>query len=166
MTFWCIYCQLWTFTRFFSVSIIDFEQVKCQLGFLHFFEYWLEKDISPNEGGNIVKRFGNICNMNYRYVLFKLHHYPANKYMVRVSNRNTRKSCEICSKLTIKTPERRRIYFTPFSSVSIVNLKQTNIFWDKPFHLLLCYLTFSSPCIFKSCSKIKINLNFYFHTSL
>ena len=106
------------------------------------------------------------CNMNYRYVLFKLHHYPANKYMFRVSNRNTRKSCEICSKLTIKTPERCQIYFTPFSSVSIVNLKQTNIFWDKPFHLLLCYLTFSSPCIFKSCSKIKINLNFYFHTSL
>ena len=34
--------------------------------------------------------------------------YPANFYMFKINNGNTRKSCEICSKLTIKTPERRR----------------------------------------------------------
>ena len=28
-------------------------------------------------------------------------------YLVKFNNRNTRKRCEICSKLTIKTPERR-----------------------------------------------------------
>ena len=28
--------------------------------------------------------------------------------MFKVSNRNTRKRCEICSKLTTKTPERRK----------------------------------------------------------
>ena len=33
---------------------------------------------------------------------------PANIYLFKVKNRNTRKSCEICSKLTIKTPERRQ----------------------------------------------------------
>ena len=27
--------------------------------------------------------------------------------MVKVNNRNTRRRCEICSKLTIKTPERQ-----------------------------------------------------------
>ena len=27
-------------------------------------------------------------------------------YLFNVNNRNTRKSCEICSELTIKTPER------------------------------------------------------------
>ena len=32
---------------------------------------------------------------------------PANIYLFKVSNRNTRKKCEICSKLTIKTPEQR-----------------------------------------------------------
>ena len=32
---------------------------------------------------------------------------PAGNYMFKVSNRNTRKGCEICSELTIKTPERR-----------------------------------------------------------
>ena len=32
----------------------------------------------------------------------------ANKYMVKVNWRNTRTKCEICSKLTSKTPERRQ----------------------------------------------------------
>ena len=32
---------------------------------------------------------------------------PASNYMFKVNNRNTRTRCEICSKLTIKTPERR-----------------------------------------------------------
>ena len=31
---------------------------------------------------------------------------PAGIYLLKVSNRNTRIKCEICSKLTIKTPER------------------------------------------------------------
>ena len=35
---------------------------------------------------------------------------PANAYSVKVSNRNTGKRCEICSKLTIKTPERRQLH--------------------------------------------------------
>ena len=35
--------------------------------------------------------------------------YPANNYLLKVDNRNTRKRCDICSKLTIKTPERRQV---------------------------------------------------------
>ena len=31
---------------------------------------------------------------------------PPGNYMFRVNNRNTRTRCEICSKLTIKTPQR------------------------------------------------------------
>ena len=31
--------------------------------------------------------------------------YPANIYLFKINNRNSRKRCEICSKLTIKTPE-------------------------------------------------------------
>ena len=52
---------------------------------------------------------------------------PAGNYMFKVNNRNTRKRCEICLKLTIKTPERR---FTPFSTVSIVNFEQVNAGWE------------------------------------
>ena len=33
---------------------------------------------------------------------------PAGNYMFKVNNRNTRKKCEICSKLRIKTPEWRQ----------------------------------------------------------
>ena len=31
--------------------------------------------------------------------------YPAGIYLLKVNNRKTRTRCEICSKLTIKTPE-------------------------------------------------------------
>ena len=34
-------------------------------------------------------------------------HCLANIYLLKINNRNIRKKCEICSKLTIKTPERR-----------------------------------------------------------
>ena len=35
-------------------------------------------------------------------------HNPAGICMLKVNNRNTRKACEICPKLTIKTPERHQ----------------------------------------------------------
>ena len=36
---------------------------------------------------------------------------PAGNYTFKVSNRNTRAWCEICSKLTMKIPERRQASF-------------------------------------------------------
>ena len=33
---------------------------------------------------------------------------PADIYLLKVNNRNTRTRCEICSKLTTKTPERQQ----------------------------------------------------------
>ena len=56
--------------------------------------------------------------------------YPANIYLFKANNRNTRKRCEICSKLTTKTPERchwRR------SGVFIVNFEHV-------FYLFLVFL--------------------------
>ena len=83
---------------------------------------------------------------------------PAGKYMFKVDNRNTRTRCEICSKLAVKTPERRHSHFippsvvfrgykmgmasfwclycwlwtylTPFSNVFIVNFEQVNAGWE------------------------------------
>ena len=46
--------------------------------------------------------------------------------MFKVNDRNTRTECEICSKLTKKTPEQRHWH----SSVSIVNFEQVIAGWD------------------------------------
>ena len=51
-------------------------------------------------------------------------------YMFKVNNRNTRTRCEICSKLTIKTPERRH---WRRSGVFIVNFEHIS-------HLVLVFL--------------------------
>ena len=47
----------------------------------------------------------------------------ANIYLFKVNNKNTRKRCEICSKLIIKTAERRR------SGVFIVDFKIFHTFF-------------------------------------
>ena len=68
------------------------------------------------------------CFIKYEKSIHKLNNkYPACNYPLKVNNRNTRTRCEICSKLTIKIPERRQWpYFTLCSSVSIVNFEQVN----------------------------------------
>ena len=52
---------------------------------------------------------------------------PAGICFLKVNNRNTRKRCEICSKLTIKTLKRRH---WRRSGVFIVNFKHVNADWD------------------------------------
>ena len=52
-----------------------------------------------------------------------LSNYPTNICLLKVNNRNIRKRCEICSKLTIKTPERRHcrrsgVFFVNFELIS------------------------------------------------
>ena len=56
--------------------------------------------------------------------------YPADNYMFKVNNRNTRTRYEICSKLTIMTPKRRH---WRLSSFFIVNFKYIS-------HLVLVFL--------------------------
>ena len=55
---------------------------------------------------------------------------PAGIYFLKVKDRNTRTSCEICPKLTIKTPERRQ---WRHSGVFIVNFGHI-------LHLVLVFL--------------------------
>ena len=48
-----------------------------------------------------------------KHICGKIHgdsisHNPANIYLFKFNNRNTGKKCEICSELTVKTPERRQ----------------------------------------------------------
>ena len=55
---------------------------------------------------------------------------PAGIYLLKVNNRNTRTRCEICSKLTIKIPERRLWHR---SGTFIVNFEHIS-------HLVLVFL--------------------------
>ena len=55
--------------------------------------------------------------------LFPSYHYPAGNNMFKINDRNTRTRCEICSKLTIKTPEWRRwhrsgVFIVSFEHIS------------------------------------------------
>ena len=59
-------------------------------------------------------------NISWRYLNFKV---PAGNYMFRVSNRNTRTRCELCSKLTRQILERRHwrrsnIFIVNFEHIS------------------------------------------------
>ena len=47
--------------------------------------------------------------------------YSVNIYLFKVNNRNTRKKCETCSKLTIKTPEWHQLRL---SGVFMANFEQ------------------------------------------
>ena len=44
-------------------------------------------------------------------ILVQQDNFTTGNYMFKVNNRNTRTSCEICSKLTIKIPERHQASF-------------------------------------------------------
>ena len=67
---------------------------------------------------------------DFNFITFLKNRFPAGNYLFKVNNRNIRTRCETCLKLTIKTPERRHwTYFTPCSSVSIVNFEQVNANW-------------------------------------
>ena len=60
--------------------------------------------------------------------------FPANIYLLKVNNRNYRTTCEICSKLTIMTPEWRQWHR---SGVFIVNFGHIS-------HLTLVFLLLTS----------------------
>ena len=62
--------------------------------------------------------------------------FLAGIYLLQVNYRNTRTRCEIYSKLTIKTPERRHLRC---SDVFVVNFKHTS-------HLVLVFLLLTCNC--------------------
>ena len=53
----------------------------------------------------VVCRFITICEQ-----VLKGRLYPAYIYLFKVNNRNSRKGCQICEKVIIKTPERRQLH--------------------------------------------------------
>ena len=83
--------------------------------------------------------------------------FPAGNYMFKVNNRNTRPRCEICSKLTIKTPKR---YHLGRSGVFIVNFEQISHL-VLVFHFWLwagkCHLGYAKKGIEKSVRAVHLN---------
>ena len=59
----------------------------------------------------VTRSSGDLCRLDTNSVVW---FYPSIIYMFKVNNGNTRTMCEICSKLTIKTTERRHIFHTLF----------------------------------------------------
>ena len=101
-----------------------------------------------------IQYFGNIfwkCLSRFRSnvpIYFNDFQYsagstPAGIYLLKVDNKNTRTSCEICSKLTIKTPERHHdvMYRVVCETLSKIcsgafqgnsqQLKAVDYFWKK-----------------------------------
>ena len=85
------------------------------------------------------------CSSEWFFMWFLL--YPASIYLFKVNNRNTRTMCEICSKLTIKTPERRR---WRRSGIFIVNFEQI-------FHIVLVFLLLTSSQLMPTLKLILIS---------
>ena len=83
--------------------------------------------------------------------------------MSKVNNRKTRASCEICSKVTIKTPKRRHLwtYFTPCSNVSIVDFEQVNTNWAVGGNMFLIILNilFARNRIFAMWIETELSLS-------
>ena len=74
------------------------------------------------------------CNLSsYNEKICKIEVSGANFYSFKVNNRSTGKRCEICPKLTVKTPERHR---WRRSGVSIINFEHILIL----FYCFYCWL--------------------------
>ena len=74
-----------------------------------------------NKNTDSLKGKFNLRSSFSNLVMMKLSN-PAGNYMFKVNNRNVRTRCEICSKLTIKIPERRQ-----WLSVRRCNIQQKHL---------------------------------------
>ena len=88
-------------------------------------------DVSQRKSGIIWKFQGQPKGVwdKCAYEHFKKRNFcPAGNYIFKLNNKNTRTRCKICSKLTIKTPERR---YWRRSGIFIVNFEQVNVGWGR-----------------------------------
>ena len=88
---------------------------------------WTSKCQLVNIHSNFISFFNTVKETKLIFSKSKEHLFPGNIYLFKDNNRNSRKRCEICLKLTIKTPERRhwRRY-----GVFIVNFEHISHFFQ------------------------------------
>ena len=101
-----------------------------------FFSWWNEILLCTRAFPKATLKFGKVLsanetigvNINFSKLFWQLFQKSCRPHilvgMFKVNNRNTRTRCKICSKLTIKTPERRH-----FPSASIVNFEHVPVGW-------------------------------------
>ena len=86
--------------NFFLVDNVDHEHQKI-------IPKTIKKRSNKNYSPTKVKSQNLLTNISYNRLKRIDFDNPAGIYLLKVNNRNTRTRCVICSKLTIKTPERR-----------------------------------------------------------
>ena len=85
-------------------------------------------------------------------------YYPADIYLLKVNNGNTRTRCEICPKLTVKTPEHSGcpgtfiVSFEHISHLVLVFLLLTLNMWLPAGNPVRCYVLIN-PSLIKSSTK-------------
>ena len=113
-----------------SVSFSKFAE--CFSHFLNYKWYQMAQSVSIIDFGLVIAKWVESCQNSEEYILLKMtvwldkwppefsilpvkiclvREIPVCIYMFKVNNRNTRTWCGICSKLTVKTPERRQASF-------------------------------------------------------
>ena len=98
---------------------------------------WLPEDLKQALRVIIKGRFPRSSFLNKKTdIVFRIliQNFLADFYLFKVNKKDTRKTCKICSKLTMKTPERRHLHR---SGVFIVNFEHIS-------HLFLVFLLFIS----------------------
>ena len=98
--------------------------------------------------------------MIFRHLLLQWH-VPAGNYMFKVNNKNTRTMCEICSKLKIKTPERRPWKFN-VHVFSIIIFYCWDNFLSSFFVFFSVYSHYFIPFILRSCYDFHLFFTFTF----
>ena len=98
---------------------------------------------------------------------YKSLHLLGNMCLFNVRNRNTRKRCEIYSKLTIKAVHQRQwrrsgTFIVNFSSISIVNFEQVNVSWA----VIIIIITFIAIVLLNKKLKKTGFLYFYIYLHL
>ena len=113
-----------------GVFVVSFEDFKKLL----FLLLTLNKYKIPGLAKHTQIKIKNSCSFNLGSTKKCFHNeitnskqYPASNYIFKVDNRNTRRRCEICSKLIIKIPERRQwrfsgIFIVKFEHISYLVL--------------------------------------------
>ena len=102
-----IFCQKFWFSQFWLKSFNPFDMLFQNFKFTYIISY--QSWITEFEPKPLLKKIG--FSSQIFIILNKLPDFdkfsPVGIYLLKVNKRNTRTRCEICSKLTIKTPKRR-----------------------------------------------------------
>ena len=100
---------------------------------------------SYNNGHNGVTNSSDGDDVNSNHITQCSNKYPADIYLIKFNNRNNRKRCEICSKLTIKTSEQRNVNDVVLVHISHLFLVFLLYSTEK---INICWVLTFSPCKF------------------